>query len=318
MSLGLSISLLIAAAVANSLLVGTTLDQSIKQLPARRRIGVLAFSAYSQAADLSNGVPWYAALGIGSALLTFAAALTALSAQVPASQMAALSVAAGLTLAHSATTAVAAPLNFSQRKAGNDEQALARVFDRFERAQTLRAGFQTATLGALVWALVVAVAPLSLSLALLMATAVVAGVGAGATLDQTVKQLPARHRIGALAYSAYSQAADGANGRFWYIPLAAIWLVLILASAITGWSSHPSTAYAIALGIMVAGLAAHGFVTGRFAIPLLLSQDKYAGDEPALRQLFDRFARWNLIRACIDTGVLAATVSALIVTMGAR
>jgi len=294
MQLDLSTSLITVAVVVNGLLVGASLDQSIKQLPARRRIGVLAFSAYSQAADLRNGVPWYATLGIGSALFTFVAAITALPTQSHASLMTALVVAAGLTLAHSATTAVAAPHNFSQRKAAGDEQALARIFDGFDRLQTIRAALQTATLGALVWALVVAVAPITLSLAFLIATSVVAGIGAGATLDQTIKQLPARHKIGVLAYSAYSQAADGANGRFWYISLGIIWLVLILTSAITGWFSQPTTSQVVALGMMVAGLVAHGLVTG-FAAHLLLSQDKYAGDESALRQLFERFAHWNLI-----------------------
>jgi len=54
----------LAAVVANGLLVGASLDQSIKQLPARHRIGPVAFAAYSQAADLRNGIPWYATLGL--------------------------------------------------------------------------------------------------------------------------------------------------------------------------------------------------------------------------------------------------------------
>lgn len=132
-SLSTSLILLIVAVVANGLLVGASLDQSIKQLPARRHIGVLAFSAYSQAADLRNGVPWYAALGVGSAILTFAAGISALVAQPSARLALALVVAMGLTLAHSAMTALAAPLNFSQREAADDVQALTRVFDRFER-----------------------------------------------------------------------------------------------------------------------------------------------------------------------------------------
>jgi hypothetical protein len=232
--------------------------------------------------------------------------------------MTALVVAAGLTLAPSATTAIAAALNFSQRKAAGDQEALARIFDGFERLQTIRVVLQTATLGTLIWAFVVAVVPITLLLAFLIAAIAVAGIGAGATLDQTIKQLPARHRIGVLAYSAYSQAADGVNGRFWYLPLGVIWLILILVSALIGWFSQPTASQTVALGQTVAGLVAHGFVTGRFAVPLLLSQSKYAGDEPALRQLFDRFAYWNLIRAFIDIGVLAAVAWALIATINAQ
>jgi hypothetical protein len=64
----------LAAVVANGLLVGAGLDQSVKQLPARHRIGPAAFAAYSQAADLRNGIPWYAILGLGTAALTLLAA----------------------------------------------------------------------------------------------------------------------------------------------------------------------------------------------------------------------------------------------------
>jgi hypothetical protein len=44
--------------------------------PARHRIGVIAFSDYSRAGDLGRGIAWYAALGIGAALLTFIAPLS--------------------------------------------------------------------------------------------------------------------------------------------------------------------------------------------------------------------------------------------------
>ena len=71
----LTLWLLLAAVLANGLLVGASLDQTIKQLPARRRIGPVAFSEYSKAGDLSNGVAWYATLGVGAAVLTVIAAV---------------------------------------------------------------------------------------------------------------------------------------------------------------------------------------------------------------------------------------------------
>jgi uncharacterized membrane protein len=101
-----------------------SLDQSIKQLPARHRIGVVAFAAYSQAADLGNGVVWYAALGIGGALLTLTSATFALVLNAPEQPQRLLLIAGVLAIAHSITTARAAPLNFSQRAAQGKEDAL--------------------------------------------------------------------------------------------------------------------------------------------------------------------------------------------------
>ena len=147
--------LLLTATALDGLLAGASLDQSIKQLPARRRMGAIAFSAYSRAADLGNGILWYSILGIGAALVTIAAAVTIIVAGSPFMQALPVLIAALFSVLHSLVTTQAAPANFSQRKVANDEAALAAIFDRFERWQTLRAILQVLTLVAMLWALFV-------------------------------------------------------------------------------------------------------------------------------------------------------------------
>jgi hypothetical protein len=148
-----SAGLVALATAVDGVLAGASLDQSIKQLPARHRIGVVAFSAYSRASDQANGVAWYAALGVGGAFLTLAAATWAVLVRAPDAQRRPLLLAVLLSIAHPLTTARAAPLNFTQRSAGDDEQALQRIFDRFERWQAVRAGLQLATFLAMLRAL---------------------------------------------------------------------------------------------------------------------------------------------------------------------
>lgn len=63
-------------------------------------------------------------------------------------------IAAGLAALHSLVTTQAAPTNFKQRKAANDEAALTAIFNRFERWQTLRVVLQVLTFAAALWALV--------------------------------------------------------------------------------------------------------------------------------------------------------------------
>jgi hypothetical protein len=130
----------------------------IKQLPARHRIGVVVFSDYSKAGDLGNGIAWYAALGIGAALLTVVAAVVGLADRPGTPAAAALWLALLLTVAHSLTTVRAAPLNFGQRAAAGDAARLAAIFDRFERWSTARATFQVLTLLSVTWALVASIA----------------------------------------------------------------------------------------------------------------------------------------------------------------
>jgi hypothetical protein len=150
--------LLVAAVIGNGLLAGASLDQVIKQLPARHRIGVIAFSDYSKAGDLGRGIAWYGALGIGAALLTVLAALVGLTDRPGTQSEAALWLALLLTVAHSFTTVRAAPLNFSQRAAAGDAARLQAIFDRFARWSTARATLQVLTLLSVTAALVASIA----------------------------------------------------------------------------------------------------------------------------------------------------------------
>jgi hypothetical protein len=154
--------------------------------------------------------------------------------------------------------------------------------------------------------------------ALVIAAVVSSAMAAAASLDQSVKQLPTRRRIGVVAYSRYSLVADARNGLFWYVPLAIAWIPITVGAAITGWADRPSQLRALALAMVVLGVTAHLIVTGAFAGPALLSQRRVAGDEDALERVFDRFARWQILRAAIDVATLGAAVWALVLTMAER
>jgi hypothetical protein len=154
--LGVARLLLIAAVAFNGILTGASLDQSIKQLPARRRMGVIAFSGYSRAADLGNGIAWYAIIGVGAAILTIGAAVSAYLQGTPGSVAIPLYLGALTSLLHSFTTTQAAPTLFRVRQEKEDAVQLTVIFDRFERWQTLRAALQLATFGLTLWALAAA------------------------------------------------------------------------------------------------------------------------------------------------------------------
>ncbi len=54
------------AIVLTGLLAGISLDKALVQLPARRRMGVVAFAGFSRANDLGNGLVLYPLLGVGA------------------------------------------------------------------------------------------------------------------------------------------------------------------------------------------------------------------------------------------------------------
>jgi hypothetical protein len=155
-SMTLPFALLIAATAAIGLLAGASLDQSIKQLPARHRIGDIAFSQYSRAADLGNGILFYGILGIGAALLNVAAAIAAYWQSVPSNRASLIYSGALFAVLHSFVTTQAAPIAHSQRKVpADDKGTLAALFDKFSRWQSIRCVLQLLNFGVNLWALIV-------------------------------------------------------------------------------------------------------------------------------------------------------------------
>jgi hypothetical protein len=153
----LTLALIVAATAMNGVLAGASLDQSIKQLPARNRTGGAAYSVYSRASDLGNGIAWYAALGVGSALLTIIAAIVMYFQRADSVTAIPLYTAAVLSVLHSLVTARAAPLLMSQRSYkpnAEAEDSLKALFNRFAHLQALRAFLQVLTFGLLLWTIV--------------------------------------------------------------------------------------------------------------------------------------------------------------------
>ena len=122
------------------LLCGASLDQSIKQLPARRIIGVKAFSEYAKAADLKNGVLWYALLGVGAALFSIITAVLAWQHGSQEDYSLPLHLGGVFAICHTICTALAAPTYHTQKKI-QDEEKLEKLFNKFERIQTFRSAF---------------------------------------------------------------------------------------------------------------------------------------------------------------------------------
>jgi hypothetical protein len=78
----------VAAVLLSGILAGLSLDKVIVQLPARRRMGAVGYPGYARAADLGNGVVFYAVAGIGAAVLTVAAFGLALARGTPETRFA--------------------------------------------------------------------------------------------------------------------------------------------------------------------------------------------------------------------------------------
>jgi len=147
--------LIFAAMVMTGLLAGASLDKSVVQLPARHRMGVVEFAAFSRANDLGNGLIAYPILGVGSALLTVAAALAAFWQGLVFTNAGPLYLSGLLAVLHTISTTWAAPNMLQLRQPIDDEKTLTLILNRFERWHTVRTVLQILNFITLSWALIV-------------------------------------------------------------------------------------------------------------------------------------------------------------------
>jgi hypothetical protein len=151
---GLSLWLTICATVLGGLLAGVSLDKTLVQLPARKRIGNAAYAAYSRAADLRAGLFWYPLLGILAPIAAITAAVFVLSQGLASPTTLPACIGAGLAVLHLFMTSRAAPRMLRVRSSDQDEAALERTFRGFEKWNRVRFGAQLAAFLVITWSLI--------------------------------------------------------------------------------------------------------------------------------------------------------------------
>ena len=153
--MNLLIALLALATAVNGGLSGLNVDTALVKLPARRRIGAVAYATFARGNDLGNGLFVYPLLGIGAALLTVLATAVAYIERSPMEVLLLLTMGSLLSILHTFATTRAAPVMLSLKDTPDDEALLTTKLDRFARWHTIRATFQVVAFFVLVWALAI-------------------------------------------------------------------------------------------------------------------------------------------------------------------
>ncbi len=151
--MNLVVVLLALATAVNGLLAGLNVDTALVKLPARRRIGAVAYATFARGNDLGNGLFVYPLLGISAALLTLLATVVAFVARTEVAVLLLLSLASLLSILHTFATTRAAPVMLSIKEAPDDEALLMAKLDRFAGWHAVRATFQVLAFFLLLWVL---------------------------------------------------------------------------------------------------------------------------------------------------------------------
>src|SRR5258707_14111659 len=154
-SMSLGVFLIALATAVNGLLAGLNTDTALVKLPARRRIGAVAYATFARGNDLGNGLGVYPLLGIGAALLTLLATALAYVERSPMEVLLLLSLASLLSILHTFATTRAAPVMLSIKDAPDDQAILTVKLDRFARWHAVRTTLQVLAFFVLLWALAI-------------------------------------------------------------------------------------------------------------------------------------------------------------------
>jgi hypothetical protein len=147
---------IVVATALNGLLAGYSVDGALVELPARGRIGAVAYATFARGDDLGNGIWVYPSTAISVALLTIAATIVAYLENVQVTLLASLSVATVLSIGHFLATARAAPIMLRVGKTPDDAVLLSPLLDRFARLNAVRATSQALTFFVVLWVLALA------------------------------------------------------------------------------------------------------------------------------------------------------------------
>ena len=148
--------LIVIANVLNGMLAGGSFDGSLVKLPARRRIGVVAYATFARGNDLGNGLVVYPVWAVSAALLTLIATIVAYLEQQSMGLVVPLTIASLTSIGHFLATSQAAPVMLSLRRTPDEEAILTAKLDKFEQWSAVRTTLQVLTFFVLMWALLVA------------------------------------------------------------------------------------------------------------------------------------------------------------------
>lgn len=116
--------------------------------------------------------------------------------------------------------------------------------------------------------------------------------------QQSIKQLPARSPVGVVVYSVYSRACDLGNGISWYT-FTGVDAALFTVVAAVALFEEIGSAQVVPIYVADTLSIRHTIVT-TWDAPTMHSQRRYANDEQTLAALFDRYARWQALRALLQ------------------
>ncbi len=122
---------IIIATIIDGLFAGIAVQKVFVELPARRKIGAVAFAQYARASNMGNGLYIYPAFACGGFVLTCIVLFLANHAAYATGILFLIGLAAAFSVGVLVMTAFAAPLMHKISKIENKEELISPLLEKF-------------------------------------------------------------------------------------------------------------------------------------------------------------------------------------------
>src|SRR6266513_4598348 len=122
--------LIVLATFTDGIFAGIAMQKLFVELPARKKIGAIAFARYARASDMGNGFYVYPGLAIGGMLLKVLIYVLALRAGYPPQVVVPIGLAVAFNIGVLVTTAFAAPQLLRLRRTDDKEELLSPLLEK--------------------------------------------------------------------------------------------------------------------------------------------------------------------------------------------
>jgi len=134
------------------------------------------------------------------------------------------------------------------------------------------------------------------------------GLIAGVDADRYIVQVPAWRKVEIDAWAIYSRNGDLGNGLIFYPFLAIVSALLLIITIIIyiRVDSKPKAAFFPMLSTLILSLS--GLFFTALAAPQMLSLVKTGSDPEMIRQVFEKFHFWGLLRGIVQVLSFASSL----------
>ncbi len=154
------------------------------------------------------------------------------------------------------------------------------------------------------------------SLGLLVAAVIFNGLLAGGSVEKSLVELPARHKMDLLSFVEFSRAADLGRGLRYYAVIGVAAPILTIAAAVAIALEGMLPALVVDAAYVAAILSIGHLLATAGAAPKMLTFRQEGISRERAETVYRAFERWQVVRAALQLATFITSLAVLVLSVG--